>query len=113
MTGGRDYADLEAVEQTFRREATARGWSKESLIVINGGAKGLDTLVAEYCHGRGVACATVPANWDIYGKAAGMLRNNWMLLLQPELLLSFPGGAGTAGMTRLADEAGIEVIQCS
>lgn len=53
---------------------------------------------------------TFPANWDRFGKAAGPIRNKWMLEYgQPDLVVAFPGGKGTAHMVKIATEAGVAV----
>lgn len=112
VTGGRDYTDAEAVSRSFITVAYVKGWAVGEVIVINGAAPGLDTLVQLYCKNKGIACANVPANWDFYSNAAGPVRNAWMLILEPHVLLAFPGGKGTADMTARATKAGVEVIQC-
>jgi hypothetical protein len=55
---------------------------------------------------------TYEAEWSKYGRAAGPIRNRRMIEEgKPNLVVAFPGGAGTANMTKLAREAGIKVIQ--
>lgn len=50
------------------------------------------------------------ANWDFYAKRAGSIRNGWMLKwAQPELVIAFPGGIGTANMKEQAYQAGVPV----
>ena len=44
-------------------------------------------------------------------KAAGPIRNKWMLDdAHPDLVVSFYGGRGTANMIKQAREAGVEVF---
>jgi hypothetical protein len=44
-----------------------------------------------------------PANWKVYGRAAGPIRNMKMLLEgKPDLVVAFPGGIGTADMVKKA-----------
>lgn len=46
------------------------------------------------------------------GKAAGPIRNQHMIdTAKPDLVVSFPGGAGTADMVRRAKAAGVRVIE--
>lgn len=111
FTGGREFANELLVVSTLRKLAAARNLVKQKTILINGGAPGLDTLVKKVAARLGIPCATVDANWDYYKRAAGPIRNGWMLLLQPDLLLSFPGGTGTADMTKRARAAGVEVVE--
>jgi len=53
---------------------------------------------------------TFDAEWHRHGKRAGPIRNQRMLEEgQPDLIVAFPGGHGTADMVRRARQAGIEV----
>ena len=54
-----------------------------------------------------------PAEWDTFGKAAGPIRNGWMLKMEPDLVLAFHNdirqSKGTANMVSIARKKGIEV----
>ena len=53
----------------------------------------------------------VSAEWDKFGKLAGPKRNKKILeSYKPEILIAFPGGAGTANMVNLANQYGVKVI---
>ena len=59
---------------------------------------------------RDVACTPQPADWKRYGRGAGPARNQAMLVeFNPQLLVAFPGGKGTADMVRRAQKAGVRV----
>lgn len=58
---------------------------------------------------RGCPVARVPAHWDFYSNSAGPRRNGWMLELQPDLVVAFPGQAGTRNMISQAQEKNIPV----
>lgn len=80
--------------------------------VITGGARGADTLAAEWARSRGIQTSTFPANWTEHGYAAGPIRNQRMLDEgRPDMVVSFQGGRGTADMTRRARAAGLHVVQ--
>jgi hypothetical protein len=52
------------------------------------------------------------ADWDANGKAAGPLRNQRMLeAFNPDMVLAFPGGRGTADMVRKAKRRGVKVVE--
>lgn len=83
-------------------------------LLIHGGCRGVDTLAGQWALAKGIHQAAVPALWDYYRKqgrhaVAGALRNEAMLILKPDGVIAFPGGAGTADMVRRARKAGIKV----
>jgi hypothetical protein len=81
-------------------------------LLINGGAKGADTLSAYWAFKKGIERRTFVANWGNYGRAAGAMRNRLMLVEgKPELVVAFPGGVGTANMIEQAISAGIPLIR--
>jgi aspartokinase-like uncharacterized kinase len=102
VTGGREYADAQAVAKALAAEAPVD-------MIIEGGAKGADRLGRAWAIRNGVHYATVPALWDTYEYAAGPIRNSAMLLLRPTKVVAFPGGKGTADMVRKAKKAGVPV----
>ena len=86
----------------------------ESTVIIDGMAKGADTLA----HRAALACELnwerYPAQWDLFGKAAGPIRNKQMLDEgKPDLVVYFhddiESGKGTKGMVNIARKRGIEV----
>jgi len=107
VTGGRDYNDV----ATLRRVLDAQHKEYHIQILVHGCATGADTLAAIWAMERGIQPAGCPALWDFYGKAAGGIRNGAMMRLRPELVVAFPGGAGTADMIGQALQAGIRVIR--
>lgn len=79
-------------------------------LLIQGGATGVDEAAKRWAQARGIPVMEFPANWTHQGKAAGPIRNAAMLKYgQPELVVAFPGGNGTANMVKLARAAGVPV----
>ncbi len=80
--------------------------------IIQGGARGADLLarkVAEECN---IPMFEFRAQWKQHGKAAGPIRNKRMLEEgNPDMVLAFPGGPGTANMIAQARAADVPVIQ--
>ena len=70
-------------------------------IVIQGGARGADALGKQWAVEHNRHYAEVPAIWGRDGNAAGPLRNNAMLDLEPDYCISLPGGSGTENMRAL------------
>lgn len=80
------------------------------LTIIQGGAKGADTIAADFATVNWLSEEEYPADWEQHGKAAGFIRNKQMLEEgKPDLVIAFPGGKGTANMVELAKKAGIPV----
>lgn len=109
VTGGRDYNDRSAVFATLDQLDAEHCIE----LVIHGAAKGADTEAARWCSLRKVPSWPCPADWS-QGKAAGVLRNQWMLTeTSPTHCVAFPGGTGTADMVRRARAANVPVIEVS
>ncbi len=109
VTGGRGYNNYKIVSDNLERLE-----KDHTLFVVQGGARGADTLALMWCESHGVFGATVHAKWDIYGKAAGTIRNQHMLdAYKPDLILAFPGGKGTEDMISRAERAGVKVERVS
>lgn len=94
VTGGRGYNDKATIYRVLDILNAARRISK----LIEGGATGVDRLCRQWAIDRGISYETVEAEWSKHGKAAGPLRNGWMLDRNPDLVVAFPGGRGTANM---------------
>lgn len=78
--------------------------------VVHGAANGADTLAEFLAKRRNIPSIAYPAEWNKYNKAAGFIRNTKMIHEEnPEMVLAFPGGNGTAHMCRLAKENGLLV----
>lgn len=106
VCGGRDYNNWEKVDFVL---SDLRLIESDVIEIIHGNAKGADSLADKWAILSHQPRHIYPAQWDIYGKPAGVIRNKAMLALNPDLVIAFPGGKGTANMIQIAEEAGIEV----
>src|SRR5690348_16842040 len=107
VCGGRDYVDRDALYAALDRLHSEHRFT----ILIAGGARGADTLAAQWAEDRGIPTEVYMADWQGQGRKAGPIRNQRMLDDgHPDLVVAFPGGKGTAGMMALSRKAGIEVI---
>jgi hypothetical protein len=114
VCGGRNYNNRDHVFNTLAEIDAERG---PITCIIHGAATGADhegmiwaQMMAE--SGRVIAHAPFAADWRVFGKAAGPIRNKRMLAEgNPDVILAFPGGRGTADMVRQARAAGVEVIE--
>ena len=106
VCGGRDYAGLATAFAVLDIINKSRPVST----VIEGGARGADRLGRQWADALRIPVVTYAADWDKHGKAAGHIRNALMPSHgKPDFVVAFPGGAGTANMVRIAQEAGVPV----
>lgn len=107
VCGGRDFTNTRKLYQALD--------SLKPDAIIQGGAAGADSIADLYAIERGLPAIEVKANWGYYDKAAGPIRNKWMLdFCSPDLVLAFPTerSRGTWDMVRQAKKAkvGVKVI---
>jgi len=103
-TGGRAYGDAQAVRAALVAAMPSH--------VGVGDARGADALVRMWCQTLRIPFKVYVAHWKEYGLAAGPLRNSFMLSQEtPDVLIAFPGGAGTDDCVRQAVERGIKVVR--
>ena len=129
VCGGRDYENRRVFFREMDRLHQERGPFTE---VICGGYRGADTLAYQWCRERlgkwaivfnvnakewhdikapGARVKKLPSGRK-YNAAAGPRRNQRMLLEgKPDLVVAFPGGAGTLDMVNRAERVGLEVIK--
>lgn len=82
-------------------------------VLIHGGAPGADRHAKRWAVMNDIQTMGFPADWSL-GPRAGPLRNQRMIDEgEPDLVVAFPGGRGTADMVRRAKAAGIEVLAVS
>lgn len=85
----------------------------EGTVIIEGGARGADTIAREVAKQLGMKVTTVYANWDLHGKKAGPIRNSEMLAMKPDLVIAFhenlEESLGTADTVRKAKALKIPV----
>ena len=106
VCGGREYSEVLTLARVLDE------WHAENGItqIIEGGAPGADRLAFRWARHRGIETRTFPADWRTHGRAAGPIRNQQMLDEgRPDVVIAFPGGAGTASMISLAKRAGVPV----
>jgi len=106
--GGRGYSNAADVAQALT--VLYDGLGKTPFAIIHGGARGADILAGNWGKSKGFPVIQVDANWDFYQKAAGGIRNQWMIdVCCPTYAVAFPGGVGTRDMTRRLRAADISV----
>jgi hypothetical protein len=108
VCGGRDYSDADWLFGVLDHYHRAGAFE----CIIQGCARGADTLAGEWADARGVPVLPFPADWKRDGNAAGPIRNAQMLREgRPSFVVAFPGGNGTDDMKRQAKRAGVPVLE--
>lgn len=140
VCGGRDFGDLDSIKNDRTHplwiqkekeynyilnkltELSISYWPKTeedqygnwlpNVKIITGGASGVDTVAIDWAVVNWCEFAEYKADWKKHGKAAGPIRNKLMLdKEEPNVVVAFQGGSGTANMIKLAKEKNIQVIE--
>lgn len=113
ICGDRNYTDRESLFAYMN-------WLHDCVLpqidsVVEGEARGADTLGCKWAESRNIPVKKFPADWTKYGKAAGPIRNQQMLDEgRPDIVVAFHkdigSSKGTLDMVVRANKAGIPVI---
>lgn len=108
VCGGRNYSDRERVNAVLGKLHAEAGIDH----LILGGANGADRLAMMWARRTGVPFQTFKADWENQGRFAGPARNQQMLDEgEPDVVIAFNGGRGTADMVKKARRGGFKVIE--
>lgn len=106
IAGSRTITDLAIVK------AAVKNSGFQITEVVCGGAKGVDTLGAQYAMDNQLSLRTFPADWQKNGKAAGPLRNMEMAKYAEALVLVWDGHSrGSDNMKRVARVHGLKIYE--
>lgn len=106
VCGGRYYADHAKVAEVLGLHVGP------GCVIVHGGATGADQLAGQWADANEISSRVYRARWGKHGRAAGPIRNQYMLDHErPALVIAFPGGDGTADMVRRAKAAGVPVVE--
>ena len=107
VCGGRNFSD----QQYLMQYLEALHKCTPITCIIQGEAKGADTMARTWAMLKGVPFASYPAAWNT-GRSAGARRNVFMLHDgKPDIVIAFLGGAGTGHMCKIAEQAGVPLIR--
>jgi hypothetical protein len=114
VCGPRDWSNRRYVSDTLDDYFRSSRQSVGDWEIITGGAKGVDTMAAEWARDHNIRCEVFCANWHLHGKAAGPIRNQRMLDQgKPDFVAAFGYDdrdeltPGTRNMVNLAKRAGV------
>lgn len=91
VCGGRDYLDRASLYKVLDAAHSAN----PIVLLIAGGARGADSLAADWASYRGVEKKIFVADWENQGRSAGPKRNQRMLDEgKPDLVIASPEDLG-------------------
>lgn len=107
VCGDRDWTDEKMIEAELQK-------LPKGSIVVHGACRGADTIAGNIAKRLGFEVRPYPANWNEFGKRAGVIRNREMLQREnPNLVIAFhknlDRSKGTKDMVTVAKEAGVRV----
>lgn len=109
IAGSRSFDDYDLLQSSCDRIIKEANIDSE-IVIVSGTAKGADRLGERYAVDRGYDIKKFPADWDMYGKAAGYKRNAVMARYADMLIAFWDGNSkGTQHMITLAKEHNLRI----
>ena len=111
VCGSRTFSDQHVIGAVLDGVGAFHDWK---ITVIHGAAKGADYLANGWAASNDVPVLPFAAQWNLYGKRAGFLRNTQMLEEgQPDVVWAFVDkplaeSKGTKMMVDIARKAGVQ-----
>ena len=109
IAGSRTIADYVTLETAIEQS----GFDFDGGItqVVSGGARGVDVLGEEWAYRNHRQLIIFPADWDTYGKSAGIRRNEQMAIWADALIALWDGKSrGTEHMIKCARKHNLKVF---
>ena len=97
VAGGRDFNDADLLARVLIAMADAE-LADYSVSIVSGMARGADLLAYEFAKTHSIQCYEFPANWKVYPRSAGYIRNTDMGKFADGLLAFYSGTPGTKHM---------------
>ena len=89
IVGSRNFNNFDLMNKVvFQDYIEKNGLYAEDVMIISGGANGADKLAEKLAQLRGYKLVVFKADWNKYGKKAGMIRNSILLKVLMLYLLS-------------------------
>lgn len=90
VTGSRNFPYPDLVVDSIKLTLHRLNQSLLNCNLVTGGARGVDTIAEKYWRNCGGKVTVVKPDWDMYGRAAGVLRNKDMVdRYEVDIILAF------------------------
>lgn len=98
IIGSREFSDYQFLKECLAKHSVGE--------IVSGGAKGADALAKQYAMEHNIAYTEFPAQWDLFGKSAGIRRNVDIINLSDEVVAFWNGASpGTKHAISIAKKA--------
>lgn len=117
VCGGRHFEEYAFFEVCLDSFLDKYGFEDRHIEIVSGGCEGTDKLAERFAKEHNCAMKIFPANWKLYGKAAGPIRNKQMIeyikQAKQKFVVAFTSAnsKGTLGTISLAKKFDIPVYQ--
>lgn len=106
VAGCRDFCDYDTAKE-YIDLCLCELEENSTFIFVSGACRGADMLGERYAKEHGFEIERYPANWDLYGRAAGPLRNRKMAEASDLVICFWDGKSrGTRTMIQYAEQLG-------
>lgn len=113
VAGSRNFDNYELLKEKmdfFLKSKIDKGKLNFSVEIVSGTARGADQLGERYAKERGFALKQFPANWNLYKKRAGYVRNKQMRDYADACVVFWDGKSlGSKHMIDLAKEGNMPI----
>ena len=110
ITGSRSIIDEQFVFSTLSFYLTRFLEDPENLILIHGGAKGVDELAQKFAEEKGLKTEIYLPKYDKYPPKYAPLKRNQTIVDDSDYLLAITtGSSGTASTIKMAEKKGIKI----
>lgn len=105
ITGSRKFPNCDLVTEWLTKYISVNFEDPDKIVLVTGGSIGVDNAVETMCIRLGLKNLMLPARWLSFDRAAGMIRNEYIVDLSNEMLAFWAGpgvdSPGTLGTIEL------------
>lgn len=105
VCGSRTINNSEWVFSEIEKYISESNLQYSDIHIIEGEASGVDKISKQFAQSKNIPVIEMPADWKVYGRAAGPIRNERMVRLCDQCLILWDGKSrGTKNDINLCDK---------